>query len=127
MNDPSAQYLEVCSPIGTPRRHQTNLGSDLDEQELEYRVYQKQRVPSPSANIDECRPFTIDRLVTRVKEEEGKTGEPGEEDKDQLASPKTPVIDLGDAAPRRACKVAPAVALFNQKLKRKMEEDYRRL
>ena len=70
-------------------------------------------MPSPSANVDERRPFTMDRLVTKLKE-------------DSVTSNAKKIAEPKDCN-ARASKIAPAVALHNQKIVRRMEEEYRRM
>ena len=108
--------MASCTPIGTPRnllaKEGTNLSLELDEFEEEARLAQVKKLPSPSAHIDANRPFTMDKLVPKSNEDItrmilGKAGSKEEKTKQP--------------------KVAPEVARYNQRMRRRMEEDYRRM
>ena len=126
MNDPSTQYLDACSPIGSPRQ-KSSLGKYILSDDEEYRAQQRQRIPSPSANIDEKRPFTMDRLVPRASKKNAESGDAAENAVSMsqgagggtIASPTSCGSAVSEGGTivgsKRACKIAPAIALFNQK------------
>ena len=59
-NDPTAQYVYACSPIGTPRgSNETGLsGAALEA----HRARQARKLPSPSGHVDERNPFSESAL-----------------------------------------------------------------
>ena len=112
MFDPSTQYLYACSPIGTPRNNMSQVLSENMQKELDdYKRQQRLKVPSPSSHVDEWKPFSMDRLIPKNKEDQAAENEAKREA--QILAAK--VRNLKKA---RAVSIAPSVALFNQKMKR---------
>ena len=111
MQDPTAQYLKTCSPIGSPRINLgmlgfQNLRIDTDEEKLR-RMVQMKKLPSPSAHIDESKPFTLEQLEPQTWEQKQQ--------------------DAKNVIKTREVKMAPAVARAQQQQKRLMDEEYKRM
>ena len=109
MFDPSVQYLTTCSPIGTPRLAHISRDNEAQRKDLEeYQRKQRLKVPSPSSHVDEKKPFSMDQLVPKSKEDQQRQSE-------EAKTAKLSAIKMRKA---RAVQVAPSVALYNQKMKR---------
>ena len=108
MIDPTLQYLHACSPIGTPRNIKKEMSAHMKKSFADYREKQRRRLPSPSSHVDETRPFDTEKLVQITHDEREKMMQQSLKLDNQIEALKK----------ARAVKVAPAVALFNQKVLR---------
>ena len=114
MKDPSINFIEEVTPIGTPKilREQINTENEAYEKMMiqwkKFRANQRKHLPSPTdGNKDDHK-----RQEHFDGEGEGANHQTPEEEKPRL---------------RNTLKQCPAVALHNQKLKRKMDEEFRRM
>ena len=108
MTDPSLQYLESCPRIDTPRF----TGKNPERQEKEwkyYRMAQLKNLPSPSSNVNEKKSFEGDLQ----NEGSGLQG----------ISKSANVTSRKKSEPRQ-CH---SNALFIQRLKRKMDDEFARV
>ena len=108
MNDPSTQFLASCSPVGTPRQGALAVTVKQRAELDEYRAKQARKVPSPSSHIDERKPFSMDKLLPKSQ-----AAADAEKEEHKRLAKGTALLKKA-----RVVKVAPAVALYNQKLRR---------
>ena len=120
MKDPAVNFLAEVPQIGTPRilREQINTENEAYEkmknQWKKFRANQRKHLPSPT-----------EKKQDDFKNLLGTNDSSNNDNESQINLMNSPEDDKPKL--RKTLQQCPAVALFNQKLKRKMDEDYRRI
>ena len=108
MIDPTLQFLHACSPIGSPRGIKNEMNPAMKKQHEDYKENQRRRLPSPSSHVDETQPFDQEKLVQITHDE-----------REKLMQQSLKLDNQIEALKKARCvKVAPAVALYNQRVRR---------